>query len=98
MKFYIAFSIHGTNQFTVATRQVDLTSIEHALNYLGQGFKVIPSRRPGYDSKRDGFKLSWTKLNRADGTPLQNKGWVTKRFNELKAQGWTLVEAKPCTK
>lgn len=96
MNFYIAFSIHGTNKFKVATLKIVGTA-DAALARLGPGFKVAQSRRPVYDVRKDGIKLHWDKLVRQDGTPIQDPGWVTKRFNQLKAQGWTLVKAKPHT-
>lgn len=83
--YYIAFSIHGTNDFRVAIKS-DLTQEEL------KAFKQVPSRRPDYNKDKDGVKLHWKKLNREDGSPIQNKGWVTKRFNQLKAMGWTLVK------
>jgi D-alanyl-D-alanine carboxypeptidase len=96
MNFYIAFSIHGTKSFKVATLHVVGTA-DAALARLGPEFKVATSRRPSYDVKKDGIKLHWSRLMRKDGTPLQDKGWVTKRFNQLKAQGWKIVKAKPHT-
>jgi len=93
MNFYIAFSIHGTKSFKVATLHIVGTA-EAALARLGPEFKVATSRRPG---KRQHGQLHWDRLLRQDGTPLQDKGWVTKRFNQLKAQGWKLVKAKPHT-
>ena len=84
-KAYIAFSIHGSNCFIVATRRL----IEGAP--LPSGFSVVPSRRPDVDVTIDGYKLNWTKLCKADGTPHTNPGWVLRRFNELERRGWTIV-------
>jgi hypothetical protein len=55
---------------------------------------VVPSRRPGYNAQTDGIKVHWHKLCRADGKPLQDKGWMTRRFKELQAQGWIEVQPK----
>ena len=84
-KAYIAFSIHGSNCFIVATRRL----IESAP--LPSGFGVVQSRRPDVDVTIDGCKLNWTKLCKADGTPHTNPGWVLRRFNELERRGWTIV-------
>lgn len=97
MKFYIAFSIAGTNKFTVATFTV-IGTPEAALARLGPDFTTAQSRRPAYDVKTDGIKLHWNKLMRQDGTPIQDRGWVTKRFNQLKVKGWTIVPAKSNTR
>lgn len=89
-KYYLAFSIPGPNSFRVVTKEAS------SLLDLGDGFKMVPSRRPSYNAQKDGIKVHWDKLCRADGKPLQDKGWVTRRFKELQAQGWTLV-ASPVT-
>ena len=85
MQYYIAFSIHGTNNFRVAIKQ-DLSQDELKM------FKVARSRRPDYDPIKDGIKLHWDALNRKDGSPIENKGWVTKRFHQLQRMGWHLVK------
>ena len=84
MKFYVAFSVHGTNQFTVATIN------KPSISYLGAGFTAAESRRPDYDRGRDGIKVHWVGLNRKDGTPIRHPSWVAKRFNQLVRRGWTL--------
>lgn len=88
MKVYIAFSIHGTNCFIVATREVTL--LTPFLSY-NPWFNLAESRRPGVNKVVDGHKLNWTKLCKADGTPHTNPGWVLRRFNELERRGWTIV-------
>lgn len=105
MKFYIAFSIHGTNKFTVATKDVavikdkappSMNQMSQVVESIfGKDFRMATSRRPNYNANADGIKLHWSRLCRKDGKPIQNKGWVTKRFNELKKMGWTIVPAKP---
>lgn len=99
LKFYIAFSIHGTNKFKVATLELKdrSGSVDHltVATLLGGDFTLAKSRRPGYNAAKDGYKLHWSRLSRKDGTPLQDKGWVTKRFNQLVKMGWTMVDPKP---
>lgn len=104
MKFYIAFSIHGTNKFTVATcdkpaKSPILEMPDSTIKDLfGPEFSIARSRRPDYNIKTDGVKLHWSKLLRKDGTPIQDKGWVTKRFNQLVKRGWIVVSPKVLNK
>lgn len=86
-KVYIAFSIHGTNNFTVVTNTLDVAK-------LPAGFTIARSRRPNYDAKKDGVKLNWSELNKADGTPHTNPSWVARRMNQLARMGWTVVRDK----
>ena len=92
IKFYIAFSIHGTNQFKVAEKQVLSEDSAHNPLWDFAFAAATPRRTPRPD---DGIKLHWSKLNKKDGTPHTDKGWVTKRFNELVKMGWKIVPAKP---
>lgn len=96
IKCYIAFSIHGTNKFTVATKEFkDYEAVGDFCLCGGPGsFMIGESRRPGYNKDKDGVKLLWSKLNRKDGKPLTDKGWVTRRFKELAKGGWTIVPDK----
>ncbi len=84
-KFYVAFSIHGTNGFTVVTREAE------SVEALGADFKVVQSRRGTY-SPADGTKVVWDKLNKSDGRPHVNKAWVARRMNELVKAGWTKTQ------
>jgi hypothetical protein len=111
-KFYIAFSIHGTNSFRVVTKEVvgiePLNLGQHEAEELRRQFQdndpkmdakrydwsLMPSRRSNADVKKDGYKIHWSGLRRKDGTPIQNKSWVSKRFNELKRMGWVEVAPK----
>lgn len=88
MKFYVAFSIHGTNQFRVAVKSA------RSIEALGPDFRQAVSRRDNYNASRDGVKVHWNKLIRKDGTPLESKCWVSKRFNQLVALGWREVTPK----
>lgn len=88
--YYIAFSIHGTNKFIVATKRMT----ESVYDLHKQGFVRQPSRRNSYKPS-DGIKLHWDKLTRmVDGKPYTNRAWVSRRFKELVAAGWTVVEDK----
>lgn len=86
MKYYIAFSVHGTNRFYVATKESS-----GPISALGEGFTPVPSRRADYDHSKDGVKLHWAKLCRKDGHPYTNRAWVVRRFKELEQQGWVRV-------
>lgn len=86
-KVYIAFSIHGTKNFKVVTNTLDLTK-------LPKGFTLARSRRPNYDITKDGAKLHWSELNKADGTPHTDPGWVSRRINQLIRMGWVLEKDK----
>lgn len=107
MKFYIAFSIHGTNSFTVATNELPWglgpgegihTVMAHVRANFGPDFDVVQSRRPGHKPERDGYKLTWSKLNRkSDGKPHERRDWVTKRFQQLQKMGWTIVKGETLT-
>lgn len=82
MKFYIAFSIHGTNSFQVFTKTAA------SLESLGKDFKEQPSRRPGYQESTDGIKLHWKGFNSSKGKPLRSPFWVAKRKEALLNLGW----------
>jgi len=101
MKFYIAFSIHGTNKFTVAEyytrnrpRNAE-TQTEFVRRCLGAEFSPAKSRRNGHDEKNDGMKVQWSGLfAKSTGEPLRSPAWVARRFKELEAQGWKIVQDK----
>lgn len=80
---YVAFSIHGTNCFIYATKEVE------KIEDLGPGFKEVKSRRPDYD-RSVGIKLSFDKLNNAKGKPLTNPIAILKVFNDLEKSGWVV--------
>lgn len=88
---YIAFSIAGTNTFITARKEM---SAEEALALTGAPeFFYKNSRRPGFAPAKE-LKMGWTKLNRADGSPMQNPIWVVRRFNELAKDDWTIDKTK----
>ena len=103
MKFYIAFSIQGTKKFTVAEyttrkkQRKDETQYQFVQRCLGMEFMPMKSRRVSYDEKTDGIKLFWGGLSAAStGKPLRSPSWVARRFKELEAMGWKLVQDKGC--
>jgi hypothetical protein len=90
MKLYIAFSIHGSNTFITANREVP----HNDLSKIGGEFTVIPSRRAGANVETDGVKLGWSRLNTKDGKPLRSPALILRAFNELAEQGWTVDKQK----
>jgi len=97
LKFYIAYSVAGTNRFTVATfhtrksQKAGETWDAFTERLFGKGFKVARSRRPSYDHQKDGTKLHWEGFITLEGQPMKSRSWITRRFNELKERGWTIV-------
>lgn len=85
IKAYIAFSVTGTARYVVATKEVVIAK-------LSKDFSVVTSRNPKHNVEKDGYKLHWNKLNKTDGLPHTNNGWVTRRFNELNKAGWNIVK------
>lgn len=86
-KYYIAFSIHGTNTFIVATR----TMTDSRLAILGQsGIRITPSRRSNVDLS-EGIKLHWDGLFTAEREPLRSPPHVLAKFKLLEQDGWTIV-------
>lgn len=84
---YVAFSIHGTNAFIVATKVVDVQN-------LPEGFKIVNSRDRTKTAEKDGYKLSWDRLMSKKGLPLRSPPVVLARFKELTAQGWKIDKSK----
>lgn len=78
----IAFSIHGTCCFIVATKKLDVDK-------LPEGMTVIKSR----DSEATGVKLAWAELNNKQGKPLTNKITILSRFKKLEREGWKVDSA-----
>jgi hypothetical protein len=84
-KAYIAFSIHGTCAFIIATNTVH-SSYGKIITKAPEGeFTIAFSRNP---VKTDDLKLHWSKLMKADGTPHTDPRWVIRRFNQLEKAGW----------
>lgn len=83
MKFYLAFSIHGTAKFKVVTKEAS------NLEALGPGFTIVESRRPNYNPATDGVKVHWDKMKRRDGQPIGSVSQMNLRFKQLREAGWT---------
>lgn len=87
--YYIAFSIHGTNTFIVATKSMtdkELAQLETV------GYERVNSRRVDAEAvKRDGIKLSWPGLNTLAGAPLKSPAMVIHRFKQLEKAGWLII-------
>lgn len=90
-KYYIAFSIAGTNTFIIAKKEVPgLPLTPKALE--AQGFTIAQSRRPNYNAQRDGIKLHWDKLvSTKTKKPYTNPSWIIRRFAELQNLGWEVI-------
>ena len=87
-KYYIAFSIHGTNCFIVATKlQHEIKDIK-ALN-----MSEVKSRRSFAKINTD-VKLNYEKLNNVNGKPTASKTKVLKIFKELENDGWEIIGRK----
>lgn len=88
MKFYLAFSIHGTNKFRVFIKEAV------SLKDLGPEFTHTLSRRANANPP-DQQKVLWSRLNTKEGKPFENPSWVSRRLKELVAKGWKEVTPLP---
>lgn len=92
--FYIAFSIHGSDQFIIATHdggdQVQISEDAKTIRIKDQEFKAVRSRRPDYQFRKDGLKLHWDKLLTQKGVPLRSAAMVLSRFRWLEALGFKI--------
>lgn len=90
-KYYIAFSIAGTNTFIIAKKEIPgLPRTKEDLAVYG--FSVAQSRRPNYNPQRDGIKLHWDKLvSTKTKKPYTNPSWIIRRFAELQNLGWEVI-------
>jgi hypothetical protein len=87
-KVYVAFSIHGTCAFITATKNhMDIKD-------LPKGFTLATSRRPSHEPEKDGHKLHWDRLLKADGQPLRSAPMIMSCFNDLEKNGWTVDKKK----
>lgn len=94
MKFYIAFSIAGSNKFITANIETSLPtgcvySVGDVVSIANETFTVVHSRRPDYKPE-DGTKLGWSALNTVKGEPLRSPPAVLNRFRILENMGWTI--------
>lgn len=89
MKFYIAFSVHGTNTFIRASKDTtDYESTEDGLLLEGVVYKKVRSRLP--NAPKDRTKLHHPLLNNKDGSPTRSKTKILQVFNQLQKQGWKI--------
>lgn len=91
---YVAFSIHGTNSFIVATKEVSdkvIYDLSHHHQIYGDEWKIVQSRRPNVDPKH--VKLHWSGLlNKKTKQPLRSPPAVLLRFKHLAQRGWKIDE------
>lgn len=78
----VAFSIHGSKTFIVATKELNVAK-------LPVGFMIVESRDP----KATGVKLQWEELLTKTGAPLRSPTHVIARFKKLEAMGWKVDKA-----
>lgn len=100
-KFYVAFSVHSTNAFAVATIETDtfVLSKDHTTVMInGREFTLAKSRRPDYNEMKDGQKLHHTDLSTKEGKPLRSTPMIMQFFNRLEKEGWTVDKAAFVTK
>ena len=95
-KFYIAFSITGSNRFITATKETN--DFKEEKDKLGQTWFTIDgikfaeaqSRRWNYVPEKTGYKLQYRRLMNRNGLPLRHPGLIIARFKELERLGWTV--------
>lgn len=93
MKFYVSYSIAGTNTFITASYESDKYTIAAdrvvtKVDVCGLMFTQARSRRPDYNEKTDGIKLHHRRLLNVEGKPLRSPPLIVKFFNELAELGW----------
>lgn len=96
-KYYIAFSIAGTNAFIVAGRNDEperrikslVPPFPEILVFDGDQMQPVPSRMP----YPNGVKLLWPDINTKAGVPRRNPGQILNLFRRLKHRGWTVDES-----
>ena len=89
MKFYIAFSVHGTNTFIRASKvNTNFELNEDGILLEGVQYTKVMSRR--LNSSKDQTKLHHPLLNNKDGSPTRSKTKILQVFNQLQKQGWKI--------
>lgn len=94
-KFYIAFSIHGSNAFITATKETDkfiLSEDGKKFSIDGLEFNLGYSRDPNYNFQKQGYKLLSDRLLTKDRKPLRSHPMILKFFNELEDLGWEVTK------
>lgn len=105
VKFYIAYSIPGTNAFITATKEDQTVTVmppdevlhkDDALYSVGNlhHFKVVKSRRPDYNREKDGYKLHWMHLTKPTGEAITDPQHVLEVFSILSDDGWVVNSTK----
>jgi hypothetical protein len=90
-KVYIAYSVHGTNTYLVATAQ--WTNSQYKKHLQSKLFAVTASRWENYSEESNGVKLLYSGLMNYKGTPLRSAPHILNRFNTLvQDYGFTIVE------
>lgn len=92
MKYYIAFSIHGTNTFVTASININSNSDSSKSDLIQIGkftFSKVHSRRSTY-KPTDGIKLHSDRLLTKTGKPMKSHQLILKFFNELRDDGWVI--------
>jgi hypothetical protein len=84
---YVAFSIHNTNAFITANKQVDEKPVS-TVTIDGLGFTVGRSRDG--KSLRGSTKLLANDLNGSTGKPVSNPKEILAFFEKLEGLGWTV--------
>lgn len=95
MKFYVSFSIHGTNRFITADKTLRVSDLHQF--YTGYTFmidnyyfKAVKSRRPNWSLEKDEVKLHSADLLTKKGQPMRSAPAILSFFNQLEKLGWTL--------
>lgn len=90
-KVYIAFSVHGTEKFLVATK--DLSQEEYKALLKNSDFAVVQSRGGTPQKQEPRVKLHWKGLVTKDGKPLRSPPVIMARFKQLVADyGFTMTD------
>lgn len=92
-KFYVAFSVHNSNAFAVATietRNFVISRDGKTITINGREFTPVESRRPDYNPETDGQKLHCKDLTTKEGKPLRSTPMIARLFNQLEEEGWTV--------
>ena len=96
-QFYIAYSIHGSNAFIIATKTMLESSVQDNEVILPDGkiCKVVPSRdftKKNHESeeRRNSIKLHHPNLLTKKGEPLRSPPHILRVFKALEKDGWTI--------
>lgn len=84
---YISFHNEDKTAFHLAQNRLNTTN-------LPKGFMIVPGLTREAPSTGSS-KLHWDKLNRSVKgirSPHENKGWITRRFNDLAKMGWEVED------